>query len=1326
MLIYRQYEKLTAEQQKLLCFLAFIGQDTDQRKIRAYIKGEDFKESKVNNTLRSLYPFFKYYYVYNYQYTLQYQHQLLLLAYMLEKKQQWLEHFEAFYGTLKSKNTTKHLKLLRACLEGKEVGFHSVVLSSELDMLVPLVNDRRFLQLIYYIPGFYFSPFAMSALIYQLNNDIPDPENLIGKLAEQHYPMMQKEECIEMQSVIALYDYIKQGRFDENAANLNTCCGKLLAAFHYSYTGNYDLALSQLNIALRLSNKSKQYSEKGFFHQVINNYLAVITYQLLQSDEGKSKLKSLISKNHFIENTNQKGASLLAYYFLAGLEPDGKKLISLAESAYKANDMVQYWLISLLRFYFGYSSKKSDKCPEMPQIHLLRHELSNWLPLSEEEKEQLCNEYNGTPLISRVRHKARWEILLEELTPRNANDEDAEKEKNTRVAYLVNNNHVELRQQTRKLNGEWGAGKRMSMDSFRRGTDFMDETDRRIADIIPFSYYYDISAKDILPLLVGSDRVYTGRFAPFEPVSIIEEKPYLIIERTSEGFKLDSNLSNNQLTGNVICQQKDDAHYTIIRLTETQRLYYKQLLQLGTFPPEAEEQLKEFLPKVSNVLEIHSELVEGGSTLQQREGQPLLCLQILPSAGTRNTFNVFCHAKPLAESNNVFVPGKGLNPCVAEENGVRYQVKRDIKGERSNLRLINTFLDDNDFNDTFTENAPVEMDAEALLRLLGFAQENKEHCFVEWPKGEQLRLKTTQPSRWNIELKSNNGWFEVEGEVPIDDETVLTAQQFLTLVAQSPRTGFIRLNDSDFIAISDKLRKQLERIESMTVSDRGHMRISTFNASLLSSALDGEIKVMHDKNIDELQEKIRKSMSQKPEVSKKLKAELRDYQTDGYQWMERITGWGAGVCLADDMGLGKTVQTIAFLLSKMKEGPALVAAPASVVPNWRNELKRFSPALNVHILNTADDRQETIKKAKAGDIVITTYGLFVTEEKSLTEKKWNTVCLDEAHVIKNRETKTSSAVMQLQAKYRIILTGTPVQNHLGELWNLFQFINPGLLGSYDHFSRKYIVPIEQQDNKERSRQLRRIIAPFMLRRTKQEVVEELPDKTEINMPVELSDDEMSVYEVIRRRAKKLLENEKSGSVSVNTLAEITKLRQAACDAGLVESTWKGNSSKIKLLTELVENIIGGGNTVLVFSQFTSFLALVKKAFDAIGLPYLYLDGSVSMRKREQLVSQFQHGECPVFIISLKAGGLGLNLTSANYVIHLDPWWNPAIEQQATDRAYRIGQRQNVTVYHLISQHTIEEKILRLHNTKRDLADAMLEGSNQSHKLTAKDLLEMLG
>ncbi len=380
----------------------------------------------------------------------------------------------------------------------------------------------------------------------------------------------------------------------------------------------------------------------------------------------------------------------------------------------------------------------------------------------------------------------------------------------------------------------------------------------------------------------------------------------------------------------------------------------------------------------------------------------------------------------------------------------------------------------------------------------------------------------------------------------------------------------------------------------------------------------------------------------------------------------------------------------------------------------------------MQVLNTAADRKAMVEQAAAGDVVLTTYGLFVTEEENLAAKEWNTVCLDEAHVIKNRQTKTSAVVMRLQAQHRIILTGTPVQNHLGELWNLFQFANPGLLGSHEQFRQKYIVPIEQQDNKERSRQLKRIVSPFMLRRTKQEVIEELPDKTEINLPVELTDEELAVYEVIRRRAKQLLEDEPSAQgVSVNTLAEITRLRQAACAAQLVEKGWKGECTKLNTLADLLQEIVDGGNAVLVFSQFTSFLALVRQRLDSLHRPYLYLDGAVPVRQRDQLVQQFQRGECPIFIISLKAGGLGLNLTGANYVIHLDPWWNPAIEQQATDRAYRIGQRQNVTVYHLIAQHTIEEKILRLHQTKRNLADAMLSGTNESHKLTSKELLEMI-
>ena len=870
----------------------------------------------------------------------------------------------------------------------------------------------------------------------------------------------------------------------------------------------------------------------------------------------------------------------------------------------------------------------------------------------------------------------------------------------------------------------------MTIERFKQGADYMDDIDRQIANTAD-RWDYDLDLGKILPYLIGSDRVYTGRYAPFTPVTIDEEKPYLMIERTKTAFSVKSNIGRADISEPVVYRKDSDTHYTVITMTDRQRSYYQKLLAIGGFPLEAEEQLREFLPKVSDVVEVHSDLVEGGTTLEHRDGTPQLCLQALPQDGSPSHYSVWCLARPLADGKTLFEVGQGLNPCVAEQDGVRYQVTRDIKGERANLDLLRTFISDNDLteldaDELFIDRTAIDMNAEGLLMLMDFVRQQADLFYMEWPEGGQLNLKAAQPSAWNISLRSKSGWFEVEGDIPIDDETVLTVGQLLQLVAESPRGGFIRLNDTDFLALSDKLRKQLTRLESLTVSNRGHLQISEFHASLLGNALSGELEIKHDKRIDQLQKKIKQSMAQQPEIPKTLKAELRDYQTDGYQWIARMTGWGAGVCLADDMGLGKTVQTIAFMLHTASQGPALVATPASVVLNWQRELQRFAPSLHVEVFNTATDRKALVEQAAAGDVILTTYGLFVTEDEVLCGKQWNTVCLDEAHVIKNRQTKTSAVVMKLQATHRIILTGTPVQNHLGELWNLFQFANPGLLGSHEQFRQKYIVPIEQQDNKERSRQLKRIVSPFMLRRTKQEVIEELPDKTEINIPIELCDDELAVYEVIRRRAKQLLEDERSSSgVSVNTLAEITRLRQAACSAELVEKNWKGECSKLTALNDLLQEIVDGGNAVLVFSQFTSFLAMVRQQLDKQKQPYLYLDGSVPVRQRDQLVQQFQHGQCPVFLISLKAGGLGLNLTGANYVIHLDPWWNPAIEQQATDRAYRIGQRQNVTVYHLISQYTIEEKILRLHQTKRNLADAMLEGTNESHKLTSKDFLAMI-
>ena len=1328
--LYKPYLALTAGQRKLLCFLAYTGKKTDEQMQALFRHGEDFKVDQMKKLVNSLRSFYDTsFYSYRNEYQLHAHHVAPLMLYMLDMMPQWLEHFDKFYKKYQTPQAMILLSRLECCINDKPLESRSRgTVFRDAEILVPLASDARFLPLMNELLD--VNRFVKDVVVYQIENDIADSENVIGQVANFYYSRMVQTHANDLKAVVALYDFFKRGHYEEKVTKRKGLYNDLLAAIQALYVDDYATAFNMMTAAIREANQMRQSQTKGFFSRVLNNYLLVMSYYFHKPDKGR-KLAVLVKKDFFMQNSEFKPVTWLAKYFSNGTLPSQKTINAyLSGTTIGTTSTLDKYLAILVARFLHIDVEWPKDLPPVPNMRLLRHELSPWLPLSDEEKQQLTDDFGGKPLLSRIRYKQPWELLLEELTPHTEGNQQKE-ERQVRVSYIIDGYHsVEPREQTRLQSGAWGAGRRMTIERFKQGADYMDDIDRQIANTAD-RWDYDLDLGKILPYLIGSDRVYTGRYAPFTPVTIDEEKPYLMIERTKTAFSVKSNIGRADISEPVVYRKDSDTHYTVITMTDRQRSYYQKLLAIGGFPLEAEEQLREFLPKVSDVVEVHSDLVEGGTTLEHRDGTPQLCLQALPQDGSPSHYSVWCLARPLADGKTLFEVGQGLNPCVAEQDGVRYQVTRDIKGERANLDLLRTFISDNDLteldaDELFIDRTAIDMNAEGLLMLMDFVRQQADLFYMEWPEGGQLNLKAAQPSAWNISLRSKSGWFEVEGDIPIDDETVLTVGQLLQLVAESPRGGFIRLNDTDFLALSDKLRKQLTRLESLTVSNRGHLQISEFHASLLGNALSGELEIKHDKRIDQLQKKIKQSMAQQPEIPKTLKAELRDYQTDGYQWIARMTGWGAGVCLADDMGLGKTVQTIAFMLHTASQGPALVATPASVVLNWQRELQRFAPSLHVEVFNTTTDRKALVEQAAAGDVILTTYGLFVTEDEVLCGKQWNTVCLDEAHVIKNRQTKTSAVVMKLQATHRIILTGTPVQNHLGELWNLFQFANPGLLGSHEQFRQKYIVPIEQQDNKERSRQLKRIVSPFMLRRTKQEVIEELPDKTEINIPIELSDDELAVYEVIRRRAKQLLEDERSSSgVSVNTLAEITRLRQAACSAELVEKNWKGESSKLTALNDLLQEIVDGGNAVLVFSQFTSFLAMVRQQLDKQKQPYLYLDGSVPVRQRDQLVQQFQHGQCPVFLISLKAGGLGLNLTGANYVIHLDPWWNPAIEQQATDRAYRIGQRQNVTVYHLISQYTIEEKILRLHQTKRNLADAMLEGTNESHKLTSKDFLAMI-
>jgi SNF2 family DNA or RNA helicase len=478
----------------------------------------------------------------------------------------------------------------------------------------------------------------------------------------------------------------------------------------------------------------------------------------------------------------------------------------------------------------------------------------------------------------------------------------------------------------------------------------------------------------------------------------------------------------------------------------------------------------------------------------------------------------------------------------------------------------------------------------------------------------------------------------------------------------------------------------------------------------------------------QLHARMRAASKRAPRVPRHLKATLRDYQVEGFRWLARLATWGAGAVLADDMGLGKTLQALALLCHRASEGPALVVAPTSVCANWVAEARRFGPSLNVTLFRESD-RAGAVAALGPGDVLVVSYGLLVLDLERFRSKRFATLVLDEAQAVKNASTRRARAAREIDAAFRVALSGTPVENHLGELWSLYRIVFPGLLGSWELFRRRFAVPIERDRDPDRRRVLATTLRPFLLRRSKAEVARELPTRTEIALPVALSPGERRLYEQARLAAVARLaglgEQARPEQRRFQVLAAITELRLLACHPRLNDPECALPSSKLARFLELAAELAEGGHRALVFSQFTSHLALVREALAAAGRSFLYLDGQTPPAQRDRLVERFQAGDGELFLITLKAGGTGLNLTAADYVVHLDPWWNPAVEDQATDRAHRIGQQRPVTVYRLLSQGTIEEAIVTLHARKRDLVAGVLDGMDAAGRLSPDDLMALI-
>ncbi|CAI8929202.1 DEAD/DEAH box helicase [Pseudomonas sp. fls2-241-R2A-110] len=631
---------------------------------------------------------------------------------------------------------------------------------------------------------------------------------------------------------------------------------------------------------------------------------------------------------------------------------------------------------------------------------------------------------------------------------------------------------------------------------------------------------------------------------------------------------------------------------------------------------------------------------------------------------------------------------------------------------------------------------------------LAFAQEGvpalrEKNWLIEI--GDKFHFNVQPVEEWyaQVEEESGHQWFDLQLGIVVNGERHSLLPILLHLLRSQPQlmdpATLAQRNDDELLLIGlgdgrfgakphGKVALPYGRIKPLmaTLGELylgGHqgdsLRLSLPDAARLS-ALEGVPLVWQGgERLRSFAKRLRESNHVHVSAPEGLKATLRPYQLEGLNWMQTLRELEVGGILGDDMGLGKTLQTLAHLLTEKQAGrldrPALAVMPTSLIPNWLDESQRFTPQLKVLALH-GTARQKDFASLAEYDLVLTTYALLSRDLAVLQPQVWSVLILDEAQNIKNPISKAAQAARDLQARQRLCLSGTPLENHLGELWSQFHFLLPGWLGDSKTFNRDYRTPIEKHGNSERMQHLNARIKPFLLRRKKDQVATELPPKTEIIHWVDLSDGQRDVYETVRVAMDKKVRDEIArsgvGRSQIIILDALLKLRQVCCDLRLINmpitaKALRSGSGKLVSLMEMLEELLSEGRKILLFSQFTSMLALIEEELQQRGYGYSLLTGETTDRRTP--VKDFQSGKVPLFLISLKAGGTGLNLTAADTVIHFDPWWNPAVENQATDRAYRIGQNKPVFVYKLIARGTVEEKIQALQQEKAALAGAVLEG-----------------
>jgi len=657
---------------------------------------------------------------------------------------------------------------------------------------------------------------------------------------------------------------------------------------------------------------------------------------------------------------------------------------------------------------------------------------------------------------------------------------------------------------------------------------------------------------------------------------------------------------------------------------------------------------------------------------------------------------------------------------------------RDGKNERAVLNL----LEQAEFR-TLNGNLYLEEEEKIyafVYHILPKIQELAEVFYSE--SFRKMRIREAATFAGGVRLNEDSGMLEFSFQ--LEDIDMAELRDVFSSLREKKK--YHRLKDGSFLPLDSsdaQLDQVMNMIDALNISERELqkkvIKIPKYRALYIDRCLrESELRFERNLAFKQLVQNITEPQDMEFEVPGNLKNVLRDYQKTGFKWLKTLAMYGLGGILADDMGLGKTIQAIAFIISEKKrvQAPSLVVAPTSVIYNWQDEAKKFAPDLKVVVVSgTPKEREMLLKEAKKADLVITSYALIRRDAELYADFNFGYCFLDEAQHIKNPNSLGAKAVKTIKAAGYFALTGTPLENSLTELWSIFDFVMHGYLLSRQKFMKKYERPIVKNQDEKALKELQKQIAPFILRRMKRDVLQELPPKIESKVITDLTREQKKIYLTYLQKAKGEIEEtiatigfEKS---QIKILSALTRLRQICCHPATFLENYKGDSGKLMYLKEIMKNAVESGHRILLFSQFTGMLEIIRNQLDNEQIEYFYLDGSTKTEERGRMVRAFNGGEGDAFLISLKAGGTGLNLTGADMVIHYDPWWNPAVEEQATDRAYRIGQKNSVQVIKLITKGTIEEKIYELQQKKKAMINSVIKpGKTMLSKMTEQEVREL--